>query len=68
MATWHKRLFTPRSKKKPAQSNTRQVFDCAGLLVDDPPGLAGLVFIQSSDEFNTPIVFGADCISTSMAA
>src|SRR6185312_11346057 len=40
----------PQAKKMPAWSNTSKVFDHAGLLVNEPPGEAGLPFIQSSDD------------------
>jgi hypothetical protein len=33
-----------------------QVFDHVGLLFDEPPGLAGLPFIESSDEFKSMIM------------
>jgi hypothetical protein len=32
-----------------------QVFDYAGLLVNRPPGPAGLPFSQSSDNFNSSL-------------
>ena len=35
--------------KKSRRNQTRAVFDCIGLLLDEPPGLAGLPFNESSD-------------------
>jgi hypothetical protein len=37
-------LFATGSEKKPARSNSTKVFDHAGLLVNKPPGTAGLPF------------------------
>jgi hypothetical protein len=34
-----------QEQKKPTWGNTREVFDHVGLLVNEPPGKAGLLFI-----------------------
>jgi hypothetical protein len=42
-------------EKKPTWRNTAKVFDHVGLLVNEPPGSAGLPFTQSPDfEINSP--------------
>jgi hypothetical protein len=41
----HDRPLPPSSAKKTDVSNTREAFDHVGLLVNGPPGAAGLPFI-----------------------
>jgi hypothetical protein len=41
----------PETKKADVMEHP-QAFDHVGLLVNKPPGTAGLPFIQSSDDFN----------------
>jgi hypothetical protein len=45
-----------------------EVFDHVGLLVDGPPGGAGLPFVQSSDEFEVKSFFGAVATSEKWSA
>jgi len=45
-----------------------QVFDHVGLLVDGPPGGAGLPFVQSSDDFEAKSFFGAIATSEKWCA
>jgi len=39
------RPVPPKTKKKPTWRNTQEVFDHIGLLVNEPPGTAELLFI-----------------------
>jgi hypothetical protein len=47
------------ANKKTGVVEHPEVFDHAGLLVNEPPGKAGLPFIQSSD--NIRLCFGGIC-------
>jgi len=49
----HRRNLALAPKKKPAWSNTPKVFDHAGLLVNEPPGPAGLPLVSSSDDIES---------------
>jgi hypothetical protein len=47
------RSAPPRAKKKADVVEYPEAFDHVGLLVNKPPGRAGLPFCYSSDDFNS---------------
>ncbi len=49
---------TPRKTKKPTWRNAPAAFNHVGLLIDRPPGAAGLLFLKSSDVFEEYIPQG----------
>jgi hypothetical protein len=49
-----RRLGEHEAKKKPARRNAQRHFHRAGLLVNESPGVAGLLFNQSSEFLHIP--------------
>jgi hypothetical protein len=52
-----------KRNKKADVAEHPEVFDHVGLLVNEPPGQAGLPFTESSDNFDSNFI-GAECEST----